>query len=49
MPDRERRWTTPVTIVDGRSDGVQPHSPSFDDTTHAWQVTSSPGRHCHFD
>ena len=29
-------WTEPVTIVDGRYDGVQPHSPSFDDTTHAW-------------
>lgn len=30
-------WAEPVTIVDGRVDGVQPHSPSFDDTTHAWQ------------
>jgi hypothetical protein len=30
-------WTEPVTIVDGRVDGVQPHGPGFDDTTHAWQ------------
>lgn len=30
-------WTEPITIVDGRADGIQPHSPSFDDTTHAWQ------------
>ncbi len=30
-------WSEPITIVDGRVDGVQPHSPSFDDTTHAWQ------------
>ena len=29
-------WSEPMTIVDGRYDGVQPHSPSFDDTTHAW-------------
>jgi hypothetical protein len=30
-------WTAPMTIVDGRTDGVQPHGPGFDDTTHAWQ------------
>ena len=30
-------WSEPITIADGRVDGVQPHSPSFDDTTHAWQ------------
>lgn len=30
-------WSEPVTIVDGRVDGVQPHTPSFDDLTHAWQ------------
>ena len=30
-------WSEPITIIDGRVDGVQPHSPSFDDTAHAWQ------------
>jgi len=30
-------WSPPTCIVDGRVDGVQPHGPSFDDTTHAWQ------------
>ena len=30
-------WSSPVTIVDGRVDGLQPHGPGFDDTTHAWQ------------
>ena len=33
-------WTEPVTVVDGRVDGVLPHTPSFDDTTHAWQGRS---------
>lgn len=31
------QWTEPITVVDGRVDGVQPHGPGFDDTTHAWQ------------
>jgi sucrose-6-phosphate hydrolase SacC (GH32 family) len=30
-------WTAPITIADGRADGVQPHGPGWDDTTHAWQ------------
>lgn len=30
-------WTEPITIVDGRTEGVQPHGPGFDDVTHAWQ------------
>lgn len=29
-------WTEPITMVDGRTDGIQPHGPGFDDTTHAW-------------
>jgi hypothetical protein len=37
-------WSEPITIVDGRVDGVQPHSPSFDDTTHAWQDPEDAGK-----
>jgi hypothetical protein len=29
-------WSEPITVVDGRVDGVQPHGPGFDDVTHAW-------------
>ena len=27
-------WSEPITIVDSRVDGVQPHGPGFDDVTH---------------
>ena len=30
-------WSEPITIIDGRVDGVQPIGPGFDDVTHAWQ------------
>ena len=36
-------WSEPLTIVDSRVDGVQPHGPGFDDVTHAWQDAEDPG------
>jgi hypothetical protein len=35
-------WKEPISIDDGRVDGVQPHGPDFDDTTHAWQNDIAP-------
>jgi hypothetical protein len=34
-------WSEPITIVDSRVDGVQPHGPGFDDVTHGtwWRDT----------
>ena len=37
-------WTAPVTIIDGRVDGLQPHGPGLDDNTHAWPDPTTPGR-----
>ena len=39
-----KEWKEPVTIIDGRTDGVQPHGPGLDDNTHAFPDPTTPGR-----